>query len=115
MTPADKARFHSDPANWKLGIFYFCRADPRILVPKRLLGLGSTLNLARPMAIPFFLSLLALIPCASALARYLGAGSDVRFAVKVIVVLGIIALCHRLTHRSAGITGSESDSKPGVP
>ncbi|HEY2572591.1 MAG TPA: DUF5808 domain-containing protein [Verrucomicrobiaceae bacterium] len=42
-----------DPGNWRLGLFYFCRKDPRVVVPKRMRGLGWTLNLARPLALPF--------------------------------------------------------------
>jgi len=115
MTHADLARFHSDPANWKLGIFYFCRSDPRILVPKRILGLGWTLNLARPMAVPFFVFVIALIPCAAALAGALGAGSETRFVIKLLVVAGIIAVCHRLTHRSAKTSGEKPDSETHAP
>jgi len=37
-----------DPANYKLGIFYFNRKDKRTIVPKRYLWLGWTINLARP-------------------------------------------------------------------
>ena len=32
---------------WKLGVFYFNRDDPAVLIEKRF-GLGYTLNLARP-------------------------------------------------------------------
>ena len=108
MTHADIARFHSDPAHWKLGVFYFCRADPRILVPKRIPGLGWTLNFARPMAVPFFLFVIALIPCAAAAARYLGAGSEIRFVVILLVAVGVLAFYHRLAHRPAKIAESES-------
>ena len=111
MTHADLARFHSDPAHWKLGIFYFCRSDPRILVPKRIPGLGWTLNFGRPMAVPFFLSIIALIPCAAALARSLGAGSETRFIIVLLVVAGILALFHRLSRSPAKIAGSKSDSE----
>ena len=34
---------------WKLGIFYFNRDDPAVLVEKRF-GLGYSLNFARPTA-----------------------------------------------------------------
>ena len=41
-----------DPQNWR-GIFiYYCRDDPRIIVPKRLRITGWTLNFAHPWAIP---------------------------------------------------------------
>jgi hypothetical protein len=43
-----------NPKNWKGYFFYFCKEDPRIIVPKRLRGLGWTLNFARPLAIPVF-------------------------------------------------------------
>ena len=111
MTHADLARFHSDPANWKLGIFYFCRSDPRILVPKRIAGLGWTLNFGRPMAVPFFLFVIALVPCASAVARYLGAGSEARFVIVLLVVAGILAVLHRMVHRPANVTGSKSHAE----
>jgi uncharacterized membrane protein len=36
-----------DPKNWKLGMFYFCNEDPRIMLPKRIPMLGWTVNFAR--------------------------------------------------------------------
>ena len=115
MTPADKARLHSDPANWKYGIFYFCRSDPRILVPKRIQGLGWTLNFAQPMAIPYFLAIVALIPCAGALARFLGAGSQTRFVIVLLVAVGILAIFHWLSHRSEKATEPKADSETRDP
>jgi uncharacterized membrane protein len=38
-----------DPQHWKLLIFYYNAANPRLLVPKRT-GLPFTLNFARPSA-----------------------------------------------------------------
>jgi hypothetical protein len=40
-----------NPASWKLRFVYFCKEDPRIIVPKRF-GFGYTLNFARPFAVP---------------------------------------------------------------
>jgi len=40
---------HRDPDNWR-GLFYVNRKDPRIMVPKRILGLGWTFNFAHPMS-----------------------------------------------------------------
>jgi uncharacterized membrane protein len=37
-----------DPANYKLGIFYFNRKDKRTIVPKRYRLLGWTINFAHP-------------------------------------------------------------------
>jgi hypothetical protein len=115
MTYADKARFHSDPANWKLGIFYFCPSDPRIFVPKRMQGFGWTLNLARPMAVPFFLLLVALIPCAGALARSLGAGSETRFIVVLFVAGCVLAFLHWRSRRAAMVAEPKTDSEQPAP
>jgi uncharacterized membrane protein len=38
-----------DPQHWKLFIFYYHPASPRLLVPKRT-GLPFTVNFARPSA-----------------------------------------------------------------
>jgi uncharacterized membrane protein len=38
--------FIQDNKNWKLGLFYFNRADKRTIVPNRRQGLGQTLNFA---------------------------------------------------------------------
>lgn len=39
-------RMRNDPTNYKWGIFYFNPKDKRIIVPKRLKGMGWTLNFA---------------------------------------------------------------------
>ena len=39
-------RMIQDPINYKAGIFYFNRKDRRILVPKRIIWMGWTLNFA---------------------------------------------------------------------
>jgi hypothetical protein len=47
-----------NPANWKLGLFYTCKDDPRVIVPKRQKWRGWTINLAHRHAIPFFVLIL---------------------------------------------------------
>jgi uncharacterized membrane protein len=111
MTHEDLARFHSDPANWKLGIFYFCPGDRRIIVPKRIKGLGWTVNLARPMAVPFFLSLIGLIWGVLALARRMGVAGESYLVIKLILAAGIIALLYHLGHRSSRISGEKPESE----
>lgn len=51
-------KWHDDPANWRLGIFYYNKKDKRLFPPKRLRGFGWTLNFANPYS---FLTLLAII------------------------------------------------------
>jgi hypothetical protein len=48
---------HRDPANWYLWFFYFAPADPRLVVRKRIHGLGWTVNFARPLAVPLIVGL----------------------------------------------------------
>jgi len=50
--------WHADDNNWKLGVFYFNKADKRLLVPKKIPVLGWTLNFANPLC---FIPLLIII------------------------------------------------------
>ncbi len=50
--------WHDDPSNWKLGIFYYNKADKRIFPPKRIRGLGWTINFANPLS---YLAMIGLI------------------------------------------------------
>ncbi len=109
MNPPLFDHFRTDPANWKLGIFYFCRADRRIIVPKRVRALGWTLNFARPLAVPFLLFLLAFVYGVLELVRSSGAGGDARFAVKLLLALGLIAICYRLANPPTKNSSVEQD------
>jgi uncharacterized membrane protein len=57
--------WRNDPKNWKLGIFYFNKLDRRIFPPKRIQGMGWTVNFANPLSI---LSLVGLVIAIIALA-----------------------------------------------
>jgi uncharacterized membrane protein len=46
--------------NYKWGIFYYNRTDPRIFVPKRF-GFGYTLNFGKPCVTPGFILILLII------------------------------------------------------
>ena len=87
---------HGDPKNWRLGMFYVCRADPRIIVPKRLKGLGWTVNFGRPAAVPLMLAVLALAWGAIFIARHAGVGPDGILYLKLGLVIGIIVLCQKM-------------------
>lgn len=90
-------RHYFDSKNWKLGFIYFCRADQRIFVPKRIRGLGWTLNFARPLAVPVLGFLLAVVYGVLEFSRSFGADGDTRFAIRFLLTLGLIALCYRLS------------------
>ncbi|TFG71341.1 MAG: hypothetical protein E4H27_04835 [Anaerolineales bacterium] len=61
IQPKEYSELWRDPCNWRLYIFYVCREDPRLMVPKRLRVTGLTLNFAHPKAILLFLGLLAVV------------------------------------------------------
>jgi hypothetical protein len=61
MNSKDLETIHDSPESWVLGVIYFSRRDPRLLVRKRIGSLGWTLNFARPLAIPFLIGTLGFI------------------------------------------------------
>ena len=100
-----------DSNNWKLGCIYFCRADQRIVVPKRIRGLGWTLNFARPLAVPFLGFVILFVLGVMELVSSLGGSGDMRFAAKLLLVLGLIALCYRLSiPRPASVASDDAAS-----
>jgi hypothetical protein len=54
-----KNKWHDDPKNWKLGIFYFNKDDKRWFPPKRIGLLGWTVNFAQPFAYVFLVLIFA--------------------------------------------------------
>jgi len=68
--PSDETmnQWHDDPSNWKLGIFYFNKNDKRIFPPKRLEGMGWTVNFANPYSL---LALAGIIGLTVLITKYL--------------------------------------------
>jgi uncharacterized membrane protein len=63
-------RWHSDPSNWKWGVFYYNKQDPRIFPPKRNPSLGWTVNFGNTKSIFVFVLLtIGLIVVSSLLSR----------------------------------------------
>lgn len=54
-------RWRKDPSNWVLGIFYFNKADKRLLPPKRFKFTGWTLNFANPVSVATMLLLIVVV------------------------------------------------------
>jgi len=86
----------SDPQHWKLGIFYFCREDPRILVSKRVTWTGWSPNFARKggYLILLFSALIIVIPFSFLCANNAPQGTVIKFLITIIVVL--IAMGHSI-------------------
>ena len=60
MTREELEDCWKDPQNRMWGAYY-CKADPRVIVPKRFKWMGWTINAARPSAIPVVLLTLAIL------------------------------------------------------
>jgi uncharacterized membrane protein len=42
--------WHRNPDNWRFGVFYVNRKDPRLFVPKKNPMMGMTLNFGNPLS-----------------------------------------------------------------
>jgi hypothetical protein len=88
-------RFRIDPANWRLGFLYFAKEDPRLVVRKRIAGMGFTLNFARPLAPPLLLIIIAI--AATPLEALVGGRFQALVpAGKVLAILGLTVAANRL-------------------
>jgi hypothetical protein len=100
MSQPTLEELHADPAHWKLGIFYFCREDRRVLVPKRIQGLGWAVNFARPSAVIWIGAPILFAWGTIALARSAGVSHEALLTVKLVLALGIIVFFHRAANAS---------------
>lgn len=44
-------KWHKDPNNWKMGLFYYNPEDERLFPPKRIQWMGMTINWANPTSV----------------------------------------------------------------
>jgi uncharacterized membrane protein len=54
-------KWHKDPNNWKLGLFYYNKEDKRLLPPKRMAWAGWTVNFANTISVALFVIVLIII------------------------------------------------------
>ena len=54
-------RWHNDPDNWKWGTIYYNKEDKRLLPPKKMPGMGWTVNFANPWSILAMIVMLSAI------------------------------------------------------
>ena len=103
MTPDEINACWRDPNNRKWGVYY-CKADPRVIVPKGVRWMGWTINFARPSALPVLALMVALIGLPPAAVKAIGGGqllSYICFAMSVAVVCllcGYLSSSKRWTH-----------------
>ncbi len=81
-------RLWSDPGNWLPIGLYYCKDDPRIIVPKRRKALGWTINAAHTWA---WVALLILILSIMVPAAYLKSIND-SLAMIIFTLLSLVAV-----------------------
>ena len=88
-----------DPRNYRWGIYY-CKADPRAIVPRRYRWMGWTVNFARPSAIPWMGLVLAMLAVPAAVLTALGAATGIVFVTEGASVAVVCLLSAWLSART---------------
>ena len=88
------------PQNWKWGSIYYCKEDPRVIVPKRQKWMGWTINFARPSAFPTLLALIAFISLPMSWLAFTGfVNTPLWFAVLIADILALCLICWYLASK----------------
>jgi hypothetical protein len=95
MTPEEIEAIWKDRQNCKWG-FYYCRADPRVIVPRRRIW-GWTINFARPSAIPALLGMMVLIVLPASIVRLSGGGTAITYLTGAASILIVCLLSANLS------------------
>jgi len=89
-----------DPRNYKWGLIYYCKADPRAIVPRRLKWMGWTVNFARPSAIPVVGLLLAVLAVPIQILTAKGAATSIVLVTGGVALAVVCLLCAYLSSRT---------------
>jgi hypothetical protein len=101
MTREEIEACWKDPKNRKWGLLYYCKADPRVIVPRHIKWMGWTLNFARPSAIPVALLLVAFVAAPVWIVDSMGAGAG---PVAVTGAAALAVLCMLCAYFSSRAT-----------
>lgn len=88
------------PSNYKWGLIYYCKADPRAIVPRRLKWMGWTVNFACPSAIPITVLLIALVAVQLLIVKAKGAGSGIELITGAASITVLCLVCAYLSSRT---------------
>jgi hypothetical protein len=100
MTREEIEACRSDPRNQKWGLIYYCKADPRAIVPRRHKWMGWTLNFARPSAIPLAGLLLAVLAVPIWIVTAKGAATNMVLVTEGVALAVVCSLCAYLSSRT---------------
>lgn len=90
-----------DPSNWRWGVVYFCRQDPRTIVPKRYAWGGWTLNFGHPRAGWVGLATLLLAVGPTMVALLFTENRGVLVAVMAVSAAAVIGIAMREASRTS--------------
>ena len=88
------------PSNYKWGLIYYCKADPRAIVPRRLKWMGWTLNFARPSAIPWVGLVIAVLVVPIRILTAKGAPTSIVLVTYGAALAVVCLLCAYLSSRT---------------
>ena len=88
-----------DPRNRKWGV-YFCKADPRAIVPRHHKWMGWTVNFARPSAIPLVGLLLAVLAVPIRIVTAKGAATSIVLVTGGAAIAVVCLVCVYLSSRT---------------
>ena len=89
-----------DPSNYKWGGIYYCKADPRAIVPRRFKWMGWTVNFPRPSAIPIMFLLVAIVAVPVFIVRALRAGIALELMTGAASIIVLCLVCAHLSSRT---------------
>ena len=99
MTREEIENCWKDPHNWKWRVYY-CKADPRVIVPRRLKWMGWTVNFARPSALPLVGLLVAVVSVPIRIMTAKGATTSILLVTLGAALAVVCLLCAWLSSRT---------------
>jgi len=100
MTPEEVEACWHDPRNHKWGLFYYCKTDPRAVVPRGIKWMGWTLNFARLSAIPVALLSIAIVTVPVFIVDAKGAGTGIVLITEAVAITVLCLVCAYLSSRT---------------
>ena len=99
MTREEIDNCWKDPHNWKWRVYY-CKADPRAIVPRRLKWMGWTVNFARPSAILWVGLSVAVVAVPIRIMTAKGAATSIVLVTGGAAIAVVCLLCAWLSSRT---------------
>jgi hypothetical protein len=99
MTRDELEALWRDPRNQRWGV-YHCKADPRLIVPRRLKWMGWTINAAHPKSFLVLLFLLGLLGAPLFVTKARGGSEVATLLTGVASIIVVCVICAILSSRT---------------